>query len=106
MPQLDSSSFLPQLVWLAISFVAFYLLMIRVALPRVSSVLDRRQKQLDDDVKHAIKLKADAEAALAAYEKVLAEARAGAQAELSNAAASAAKEAGERQAAFAAEVAA
>lgn len=80
MPQLDASSFSPQLVWLAISFVVLYVLMAKVALPKVAQVLDERQFRIDDNLDSAAKLKAEAETAARAYEKSLTEARAQAQA--------------------------
>lgn len=75
LPQLDTSTFAPQLVWLVISFAVLYYLMSKVALPRIGEVLEDRQARIDDNLKKAEALKADAEAAAAAYEKSLSEAR-------------------------------
>jgi F-type H+-transporting ATPase subunit b len=80
MPQLDVSTFTPQLVWLAISFIALYLLMSRLALPRVDAIIEARRKRMDDDLARAAAIKAEAEAVIAAYQRTLAEARAQAQA--------------------------
>ena len=80
MPQLDVSTFAPQLVWLAITFVALYLLMSRLGLPRVDAIIEARRKRLDDDLARAAAMKAEAEAVIAAYQRTLAEARAQAQA--------------------------
>ncbi len=80
MPQLDVSTFAPQLVWLAISFIALYLLMSRLGLPRVDAIIEARRKRLDDDLARAAAMKAEAESVIAAYQRTLAEARAQAQA--------------------------
>jgi F-type H+-transporting ATPase subunit b len=97
MPQLDVSTFAPQLVWLAITFVVLYLLMAKLGLPRVSAILDARRKRQDDDLARAAEMKAEAEAAIAAYQKAMAEARAEAQATIRDRTERFAAEAAERQ---------
>jgi len=79
-PPFDSSTFASQLVSLVIAFVALYLIVSRIALPRVGSVIDARQNAIEDDLTAAQKLKDESEAALKAYESELAAARARAQA--------------------------
>jgi F-type H+-transporting ATPase subunit b len=79
-PPFDSSTFASQLVWLVITFVLLYALMAKVALPRVGSIIAQRQNRIDDDLAQANAFKAQSDAALAAYEKALADARARAQA--------------------------
>jgi F-type H+-transporting ATPase subunit b len=79
MPQLDYHTFVPQLVWLAISFVVLYILMSWLGLPKVKAAIDGRRHHLDSDLGRAAALKEEAEAALAAYQKTLADARAAAQ---------------------------
>jgi len=97
MPQLDISQFPTQLIWLAICFVALYLVLSRVAIPRIGAVIEERQRRVDADLAKAAALKADAEAAMAAYEKAMVEARAGARDLMRKAADAIAHEAEERQ---------
>ena len=80
MPQLDISTFTPQLVWLAIWFVVLYLLMAKLAMPRIAKAMEARRRRREDDLARAAQLKAEADEASAAYQKTLAEARAQAQA--------------------------
>jgi F-type H+-transporting ATPase subunit b len=104
MPQLAPSDFLPQLIWLAISFVLLLILMSRVALPRVSSVVELREKRIQSDIERADRVKAEADGAKAVYEKTLADARAKAQAELAATTQSIQAETGKRDAAFMAQL--
>jgi F-type H+-transporting ATPase subunit b len=75
-PPLDSGTFAPQLVWLALTFGLLYLLLKRIVLPRVSEVIEERGDRIKRDLAQAEKLKVDTEQALANYEKALGEARA------------------------------
>jgi len=82
MPQLDVTTFAPQLVWLTITFAAMFLIMWKIAVPKISDALETRQMRLEDNLKKAEDLKREAEATLAAYEKALADARAEAHADI------------------------
>ena len=90
MPQFWMEDFAPQMVWLVISFIALYLLMARVARPRVANVLETRHGRIADDLDQAAQLKAQAETVISEYEAALAEARAQAQATIAQAGAEAA----------------
>ena len=79
-PPFDKETFASQLVWLVITFVALYLLMSKIALPRVGGILENRRGKVAADLVEAQRLKQQSEDAIAAYEKALAEARANAQA--------------------------
>lgn len=74
-PPFDPASFGGQLLWLAITFGALYLLMSRVALPRIGSILETRRTRIEGDLKEAERLRQETEKAAAAYEAALAEAR-------------------------------
>ncbi len=98
MPQFDPTTVSPQLIWLVITFIILYVLMAKVALPRIGHVLEERRHKIDQNLKKAESLKTDAEAAAAAYEAAMADARARAEDVLSEAREGAAGEAAERQA--------
>jgi F-type H+-transporting ATPase subunit b len=97
MPQLDFHTYIPQLVWLAISFIVLYALMSWLALPKVRGAIEGRRHHLDGDLNRAAALKNEAETALAAYHKALADARAAAQETLRQTGEKLAAEAAERQ---------
>jgi len=85
MPQLDPSSFPPQIFWLAVTFAILYWIMAKVALPRIGEVLQQRRQKVSNDLERAETLKKDAEAALEAYESAIAKARSEAQSTLAEA---------------------
>jgi len=74
MPQLDPSLFPTQLFWLLATFLALFLIAWKVALPRITEVLNSRQNRIDGDLEKARALKEEAEEVIAAYEKTLADA--------------------------------
>jgi F-type H+-transporting ATPase subunit b len=75
MPQLNPLDWGPQLIWLLITFGILYLLMVKVALPRIGSVLEARADRIKNDLAEADKLRRQTEEAIAAYEQALAEAK-------------------------------
>ena len=79
-PPFAAETFASQLLWLALTFVALYVVMSRIALPRVNGILEARRQRIADDLVEADRLKRETEAAIAAYEKKLADARGNAQA--------------------------
>jgi F-type H+-transporting ATPase subunit b len=79
-PPFQKDTFASQLVSLLIAFVALYLIVSRIALPRVGSLLDERQKAIESDLAEAQGLKDESDSALLAYENELAGARARAHA--------------------------
>ena len=79
-PPFQKDTFASQLVSLLIAFVALYVIVSRIALPRVGGVIDARQNAVDGDLAAAQRLKDESDAALKAYEAELAAARSRAQA--------------------------
>lgn len=100
MPQFNPEFWAPQLFWLVITSVALFLVMWRVALPRVDSVFSARQERIAENLQKAEGLKAEAESSLAGYQKAIADARAAAQAEQARSAAAIAAETAKREAVF------
>lgn len=78
MPQLDPSTFAPQLIWLAITFIGLYMVMIRMVLPKIGGAIEHRKDRIAADLDQAQSLKDETDRAIAAYEERLAEARANA----------------------------
>lgn len=74
-PPFDSTNFASQIVWLAITFGLFYLFLKKVVLPRIGGIIDDRNSRIAKDLDEAARMKAEADAAVAAYEQELADAR-------------------------------
>lgn len=78
-PPFDPATFPSQLLWLAITFGALYLLMSKIALPRIGGILEDRKGRIDADIAAADASRQKTDAAIAAYEQALAAAKAKAQ---------------------------
>jgi F-type H+-transporting ATPase subunit b len=79
-PPFQVDTFASQLFWFAIAFVALYVIISRLAIPRVGGIIDARRQSVEGDLAEAKRLKDSSDAAIAAYEKALADARNRAQA--------------------------
>jgi len=75
-PPFQRDTFASQLLWLAIFFVALYFIAYKLALPRVGSIIADRRKRISGDLAEAARMKDAADAAIATYERELANARA------------------------------
>ena len=75
-PPFDHTTFASQVLWLAITFGLFYLVMARLVIPRIGGILETRHDRIAQDLDEAARLKAEADAAIASYEQELASARA------------------------------
>jgi len=74
-PPFDAAGFSGQLIWLALTFIVLYVVMSRLALPRIGGILETRRNRIEGDLKEAERLRLETDKALAAYETALAEAR-------------------------------
>ena len=80
MPQLDPETFSPQLIWLTITFIGLYVVMARLALPRIGNAIEHRRDRIANDLDQAQALKEATDRAIAAYEERMAQARSNAHA--------------------------
>lgn len=76
MPQLDFSTYLPQIFWLFVTFGVLYIAMAKIALPRIGEVIEERRDRIAADLDNAERLRGETDEAIAAYEKALGDARA------------------------------
>lgn len=75
LPQLNTNDMAPQLIWLAITFLALYFVLSKFTLPRISSVLDERKNRIERDIAEGERLNSETQNAIAEYEQKLADAR-------------------------------
>lgn len=75
LPQLDFSTFGNQIFWLVVALIATYLILSRIALPRIAAILADRQNAITGDLAAAEDFNAKAKAAEEAYKEALANAR-------------------------------
>lgn len=74
-PPFDTSTFVSQLLWLAITFGILYYVMSKIALPRIATILEERNDRIADDLAEAERLRRETDETIAAYEQSLAEAK-------------------------------
>ena len=61
MPQLNPEFFISQLFWLAVFFSFLLIFLWRVSLPRIATVLEKRQNKINEDLSTAKELQVDAQ---------------------------------------------
>ena len=61
MPQLNPEFFVSQLFWLAVTFVFLLIFLWRISLPRISNVLEKRERKINEDLTEAKELQVEAE---------------------------------------------
>ena len=105
MPQIEQAdTFLSQAFWLVVTFGFLYVVLWKAVLPRLSSILVERQERIDEDLRMAETFKKEADEAVAAYDRMIAEAQTESQAIMRKANQELAEEAAARQAALTARI--
>ena len=74
-PPFKTETFPSQIFWLVITFAFLFVVLWRIAGPRIKAVITTRRGQIEGDLAQAQKHKADADAASAVYQTALAGAR-------------------------------
>lgn len=98
LPQFDVTQFPEQIFWLVVSFATLYVLMAFVALPRVAKTQDHRQKVISKEIEAAQLANDNAKESMAAVDRALSDARAKAQADMSDMLAKVSEETNEKRA--------
>jgi F-type H+-transporting ATPase subunit b len=75
-PPFETATFGSQILWLVICFGALYLIVSRIAVPRIGGIIGARKDKIDGDLAEADKLRKQTDQAIADYEAALAAARA------------------------------
>ena len=76
MPQLNFDTWPNQIFWLLVALVIIWLVLTRIAIPRIAAILAERKGMIGNDLAAAEELKGKAKAAEAAYDQALETARA------------------------------
>ena len=78
-PPFETSNYPGQLFWLAVSFGLVYVLMSRVAIPRIAGIIEERRARIESDLAKAAEAQKAAEDAAKAFEANLVKAKGNAQ---------------------------
>ncbi|QGM96394.1 hypothetical protein [Methylocystis parvus] len=70
-PPFQTENFAPQLAWLVLIFGFLYILMSRLALPRVGGIIETRERKIASDLDASREMQAKAQAAAAANDENL-----------------------------------
>jgi F-type H+-transporting ATPase subunit b len=75
LPQMDPANYPSQIFWLVVTFGALFVVLSRVALPRIAGVIGERRHRIEGDLGEAENLRKAAADALQSYQTALAQAR-------------------------------
>ena len=76
LPQLDFTTYTPQIFWMVVLFFVLYVFFAKKTLPDISGVIENRKNHIDGDLKTAEELTAKSDAVQASYKEKLAQAQA------------------------------
>ena len=71
MPQLDPEFWISQIFWLTITFSFLYIVLSKFILPKISSNLELRKSQIQENIEAAEKQREGSEAKLKEYEEII-----------------------------------
>ncbi len=71
MPQLDPEFWISQIFWLTITFGILYVVLSKFILPKISSNLELRKSQIQENIEAAEKQRESSEAKLREYEEII-----------------------------------
>src|SRR5664279_2832976 len=74
-PPFNKETFASQIIWFVVFFVALYVIIAKLAIPRIGGIVEARRGRIEGALAEANSLKGQSDTALAAYEKSLADAR-------------------------------
>ena len=75
LPQMNVDTYASQLFWLAITFGLLFLVLSRIAIPRIGGAIESRQRRITGDLDAAEHARDEADRSLQAYESALAAAK-------------------------------
>ena len=71
MPQLNPEFWVSQIFWLTLTFGILYVVLSRIILPKISSNLELRKSQIQENIEAAEKQREDSETKLKEYENII-----------------------------------
>jgi len=75
MPQLDTTNWVPQLFWLAVTFIVLYVIVSRLIIPKTGGTIEKRKSTVESDLSAAARHRTETDEVAKAYEAVLEDAR-------------------------------
>tara|TARA_Y100000817_G_C16652358_1_gene453437 strand:+ start:80 stop:670 length:591 start_codon:yes stop_codon:yes gene_type:complete len=75
MPQLNPEFWISQIFWLTLTFGILYIVLSKQILPKISSNLELRKSQIQENIEAAEKQRKDSESKLKEYEEIISESK-------------------------------